>query len=216
MPILHSGQAPTLDAHSPQQAMWPHGANATVRAPAMQIAQATLFCRSVAAASARLSRRAAMRMRLARVVACAQPRWRWVEAVAVRQGAWRMAGRLRGRAEQQKGGARGGQRTEAGRWRVEGGGGEALRRVLCTSSCEIPARESDSRASPSPDAHASCRRASSASSLRARDSPRASVASCARAGRAWGGVCGWGRGGGGRCGACGCEGRARCARRSAR
>jgi hypothetical protein len=50
----------------------------------MQIAQATLFCRSVAAASARLSRRAAMRMRLARVVACAQPRWRWVEAVAVR------------------------------------------------------------------------------------------------------------------------------------
>jgi len=30
--------------------MWPHGANATARAPAMQIAQARLFCRSVAAA----------------------------------------------------------------------------------------------------------------------------------------------------------------------
>ena len=103
MPILHSGHAPTLAAHSPQQAMWPHGANATARVPAMQIAQATLFCRSVAAASARLSRRAAIRMRLARVVACAQPRWRWVEVVAVRQGAWRMAGGLRGRAERQRG-----------------------------------------------------------------------------------------------------------------
>ena len=34
----------------------------------------------VVGASARLSRRAAMRIRLARVVACAQPRWRWVGA----------------------------------------------------------------------------------------------------------------------------------------
>jgi len=50
MPILHRGHAPTRPAHSPQQAMWPHGANATARAPAMQIAQARLFCRSVAAA----------------------------------------------------------------------------------------------------------------------------------------------------------------------
>ena len=50
MPILHRGHAPTRPAHSPQQAMWPHGANATARAPAMQIAQARLFCRSVATA----------------------------------------------------------------------------------------------------------------------------------------------------------------------